>query len=291
MMITTERRAVPTSAWPRVSKLLGSSVVYALLASGAVIALAPLVWMVLASFKPTHEVMAYPPQWITPGLGTLRNYREAWKLVDIPRVYFNSAFTAMVQVLTTLLLSSVVAYGLTRFRFPGRDLVFTLCLLTMMIPSYVILIPLYIMVRNLHLTNTYLGLILPGLMTPFAIFLLRQHFLAVPSDLVDAAYIDGSGDLRILFSLVLPLSKSAVSTVVVFTAMGAWNSFLWPSIVVNEKEMFTIPIAITRFYSEFAVDWGSVMAFTTVATLPILLLYFVFQRQFVEGMAMSGLKG
>ncbi len=279
------------SRWPRVRRWILLGIIYVMLTAGAVIALAPLVWMALASFKPNTEVMAYPPRWITPGLGTLRNYREAWRLVDIPRVYFNSAFTALIQVLTTLLLSAIVAYGLTRFTFPGRDTVFTLCLLTMMIPSYVILIPLYIMVRNLHLTNTYLGLILPGLMTPFAIFLLRQHFLAVPTDLVDAAYIDGSSDLRILFSLVLPLSKSAVSTVIVFTAMGAWNSFLWPSIVVNETEMFTIPIAVTRFYSEFSVDWGTVMAFTTVATVPILIVYFIFQRQFVEGMAMSGLKG
>lgn len=278
-------------SWPRIQKWLGLAIVYALLVFGAVLALAPLVWMGLASFKPTTEVMAYPPQWITPGLGTLRNYQEAWRLIDIPRVYFNSGFTALIQVLATLLFSALVAYGLTRFTFPGRDIVFTICLLTMMIPSYVILIPLYIMVRNLNLTNTYLGLILPGLMTPFAIFLLRQHFLAVPGDLVDAAYIDGSSDLRILFSLVLPLSKAAVSTVIVFTAMGAWNSFLWPSIVVNEKKMFTIPIAVTRFYSEFSVDWGAVMAFTTIATAPILIVYFIFQRQFVEGMAMSGLKG
>lgn len=280
-----------TINWPRLRRWLSLTIIYLVLTFGAVLALAPLVWMALASLKPTTEVMAYPPQWITPGLGTLRNYQEAWRLIDIPRVYFNSGFTALIQVLTTLFFSALVAYGLTRFQFPGRDAVFTVCLLTMMIPSYVILIPLYIMVRNLQLTNTYLGLILPGLMTPFAIFLLRQHFLAVPSDLVDAAYIDGSSDLRILFSLVLPLSKAAVSTVVVFTAMGAWNSFLWPSIVVNEKHMFTIPIAVTRFYSEFAVDWGAVMAFNTIATVPILIVYFIFQRQFVEGMAMSGLKG
>ncbi|MBM3189637.1 MAG: carbohydrate ABC transporter permease [Chloroflexi bacterium] len=280
-----------TVNWRGCRRCLEHALVYALLTFGAVLALAPLVWMGLASFKPTVEVMAYPPQWITPGLGTLRNYQEAWRLIDIPRVYFNSGFTTLIQVLGTLVFSALVAYGLTRFQFPGRDIVFTVCLLTMMIPSYVILIPLYIMVRNLNLTNTYLGLILPGLMTPFAIFLLRQHFLAVPSDLVDAAYIDGSGDVRTLFSLVVPISKAGVSTVIVFTAMGAWNAFLWPSIVVNEERMFTIPIAVTRFYSQFAVDWGAVMAFTTISTAPILIVYFIFQRQFVEGMAMSGLKG
>ncbi|MEN6480324.1 MAG: carbohydrate ABC transporter permease [Anaerolineales bacterium] len=277
--------------WPRVAKSLGLGIVYALLAFGSVIMLAPLVWMLLASLKPPTEVMAYPPQWITPGLGTLRNYREAAKLVDIPRVYFNSTFTAAFQVITTLLFSSIVAYGLTRFRFPGRDVVFTTCLLTMMIPSYVILIPLYMMARDLHLINTYLGLILPGLMSPFGIFLLRQHFMIMPSDLVDAAYIDGASDMRILFSLVLPISRAGLTTLLVFTAMGSWNNFLWPSIVVNETEMFTIPLAVTRFYSQFSTDWGSVMAFSTAATVPILILYFIFQRQFVEGMAMSGLKG
>jgi ABC-type glycerol-3-phosphate transport system permease component len=277
--------------WPRIIKLASWVVTYALLAFGGVLALAPLVWMALASFKPPSEVMAYPPQWITPGLGTLMNYKRVLELIDVPRVYFNSGLVALVQVLTTLLLSSLVAYGLTRFKFPGRDVIFTLCLLTMMIPSYVILIPLYIMVRNLQLSNTYMGLILPGLMTPFAIFLLRQHFLAVPGELVDAAYIDGSGDLRILFSLVFPISKAAVSTVIIFTAMGAWNAFLWPSIVVNQAEMFTIPISITRFYSQFAVEWGAVMAFTTLATAPILIVYFIFQRRFVQGMALSGLKG
>ena len=219
------------------------------------------------------------------------NYEEALKLVDVPRVYFNSAVIAVTQVLATLFFSSLVSYGLTRFRFPGRDVVFFACLMTMMIPSYAILIPLYIMVRNLQLANTYLGVILPGLMTPFGIFILRQHFLAIPEDLVDAARIDGSGDLRILFGLVLPLSKAAVSTLVIFTAMGSWNAFLWPSIVLSEKDMFTVPIAVTRFYSQFSTDWGAVMAFMTMATAPILILFFIFQRAFVQGLTHSGLKG
>jgi len=258
---------------------------------GAVICVAPLAWMILSSLKPPEEVMAFPPEWITPNTGTLVNYMRATEVVNIWRVYLNSAIVTGGIIGASALLSAITAYALAKLEFPGREIFFMVILLMIMIPFHVILIPLYLIIRRMGFADSYLGVIFPFLVSPFNIFLFRQYFVTIPSDLIDAATIDGCNEFTTFIWIVLPLARPVLALVVIFTGMFAWNTLLWPLIVLRSEEKFTLPLALLKFFTQFGTEWGAVMAFSTLAVLPLLILFFVFQKQFVRGIMVGGVRG
>lgn len=220
-----------------------------------------------------------------------RNYWDAWKAVPFPRFYINSIIVAVCVTAGQVLTSSLAAYAFARLEFPGRDKIFLAYLGTMMIPGQVTMIPVFILLKRLGWIDTYQALILPGLFSAYGTFLLRQFFLTIPKDLEDAAVIDGCSKLRIWWTIIVPLSKSALATLTTFTFMAAWNDFMWPLIVTNSMHMKTLPVGLASFQGQYTTEWTLLMAASMIVLLPVLVLYVFNQRFFTEGIVLSGLKG
>ena len=286
--MTIRRNARPLSL-----SVLGSAVqklvLHVLLLAGSVLMLIPFLWMVSSALKEESQIFVFPPQWI-PNPIVWDNLRVAWNSIPMGRYYLNSLFIASTIVVGQLLTSALAAYVFARLKFPGKNLIFMGFVATMMIPGQVTMIPLFLILRAFHWVDTYQGIIVPALSYPFGIFMLRQFFLSIPVDLEDAACIDGCSRLGILFRIILPLSKGAVSTLAVFIFMSQWNAFLWPLIVLNSQDKYTIQIGLAMLRTEMGTDWGILMAATFVATLPVILLYLLAQKQIVRGITLSGLK-
>jgi multiple sugar transport system permease protein len=237
---------------------------------------------------------AWRLEWVNAVPGALgyvfHNYLEAWRAAPWGRYFFNSFFTAFTQVAVGLFLASLAAFALARIPFPGKEGVFVLILATMMVPGEVLLIPNYVLLARLGWLDTYYALIVPWLASVFGIFLLRQFYLSLPQDLFDAARIDGAGYLTQLFRIALPLSLPGLVSYGIFTFLGAYNALLWPLIVTQSPEMRTVQLGLQAFVSEAGSDYGALMAASTFVILPVILGYFVAQRQFIQGIARSGLK-
>lgn len=229
---------------------------------------------------------------VAPGvLGYIfHNYREAWNAARFERYFFNSFLTAGLQVLGGLLIAVMTAFALARIPFPGKDMVFALILATLMIPGEVLLIPNYIVLARLEWIDTYYALIVPWLASVFGIFLLRQFYLSLPQDLFDAARIDGASYVTQMLRIALPLSIPGLVTYGIFTFLGAYNALLWPLIVTNSPEMRTVQLGLQVFIGEAGADYGALMAASTLTVLPIIIGYFIAQKQFIQGVARSGIK-
>lgn len=218
------------------------------------------------------------------------NYIDSWTSVNFPRYYINSIIVAITLTFGQVLTSSLAAFAFARLEFPGRDQIFLAYLGTMMIPGEVTMIPIFILLKQLNWIDTYQALILPGMFSAYGTFLLRQFFLTIPKDLEDAAVIDGCGKLRIFATIIIPLSKAALATLVTFTFMGVWNNFMWPLIVTNSDSMRTLPIGLASFQGQFNTDYTLLMAGSMIVLIPVLLLYVFNQKYFTEGIVLSGLK-
>ena len=219
------------------------------------------------------------------------NYVKAWEVVPFARFYFNSIFVAVLTTFGQVATSAMAAYAFSRLTFPGREKIFMSYLATMMIPGAVTMIPVFILLRMLGWVDTYKALILPGIFTAYGTFMLRQFFLTLPRDLEDAAMIDGCSYPGIFWRIILPLSKPALATLTTFTFMGTWMNFMWPLIVVNSQELFTLPVGLAYFQSLHTTDWTLLMAGSLMMLLPILLVFIFCQRYFVEGIKLTGIKG
>lgn len=263
---------------------------YLLLMVGALITIAPFIWMTVTSFKPESEVFNIPPTLI-PKEPTLEAYRDLFTKVNFARTLLNSIIITFSFTLINVFVCSLAGYAFAKIKFLGRDKIFFLFLATIMIPSQVTMIPSFMVLRNLGLLNSYFGLILPGSASVFGIFLVRQFMLGVPNDLLDAAKIDGCNEFEIYWHIVLPLLKPVLATIAIFAFMGAWNDFLWPLIVMTSENMYTLPVALAMLNGEHNTDWALLMAGAMVVTLPILVVFFTLQRYFIEGIAHSGIKG
>lgn len=265
-------------------------IIWFFLILGTVLSLLPYVWMVLSSFKSNNEIFTatlsfLPSQW------HWENYFLAWTREPLGRGIVNSLIMAGGETVGNLVFAVITAYAFARLRFRGRDLVFVLVLGTMMIPAQVTIIPQFILLRWLGWVNTYQGLIVPRMLTAFAIFLMRQFFLTIPTELEDAARIDGCGRIRCLVNVLLPLTGPALATLAIFTFTQSWNEFFWPLIVVSSPEMRTVQLVISALKSQEMPEWGVIMATVTVSAIPTGVLYVALQRYFVQGIVMSGLKG
>ncbi len=257
--------------------------------------LLPILWMIATSLTPNDVVFEYPPKWI-PDEPTLENYVEAFTTTRTTRLggaLANSAFVAVVTVIITLIIDSLAAYPLARMEFKGKKGLFILVLVGLMVPAEVTFVSLFLMFHAMGWLNSYQALILPVAASPFGVFLLRQFFMAIPRELEDAARIDGCSRLRILFTIILPLSMPGLSALAIFTFLHSWNNFLWPLIVMTDPEMMTVPVILSFYLAAFErlLEWGTLMATAVGATILPVIVFFVFQRQFVRSIATSGLKG
>ncbi len=279
-------RAIPDAAQPRRGYSLPDAIVFALTAAGAVLMLLPFAWMVSTSLKSPAEVFAYPVIWI-PRQPMWSNYAQAFGIAGFDRMFFNSVFIATASVTLNLLTSSLAGFAFARLRFRGRDILFALYLATLMIPGQVTLIPVFILIRALGWYDSYAALIAPSAVSVFSAFLLRQFFRSIPPDLDEAARIDGAGSLRIWWQIALPLARPALATVAVLSFLGSWNDFLWPLIVIHSRDLWTIPLGLSMFQGQYAVQWHLLMAGTTIAVLPVLLLYAVGQKWIVSATAVA----
>lgn len=260
--------------------------------AGAVTMIFPFYWMLKTSFLTDSQALEMPPRlWLSFPL-YFGNYREVFELAATGRAIGNSLFIAVVSTAGVLLTSSLAAFAFAKLRFPGEKKLFGLLFATMLIPSQVTLIPLYVVFSKIGWVDTHLPLIVPQIMVnAYGVFLIRQFMVSVPDSYIEAAKLDGAGYLRIYAGIMLPLCKPALVTLGMFTFVGNWNNFVGPLIYLNTEELFTLPLIINSFRSAYAVDWGLLMAGSTVAVLPLLLIYLFAQRSFIEGIAATGLKG
>jgi ABC-type glycerol-3-phosphate transport system permease component len=293
-MATTTATTVRASRAPsiyRVRRTLGKVSWYIVLTLLGIVFSLPFFWMLSSSLKVEADIWLYPPKWI-PDPALWENYPKALELMKFPRLLFNTLFLVIVGTFGVMLSSTWVVYGFTRFRFKGRDALFIVLLSTMMLPSQVTMVPLYIMYKELDWLNTYLPLLVPAFFgSAFYIFLLRQFFATIPTELDDAAKIDGCGYIGIWWRILLPLCKPALVTVFVFSFMHGWNDFLWPLIILNDAELFNLSLGLATFRGLYSTQWGYLMAASVVVLLPALALYFFAQRLIVEGIALTGIKG
>ena len=255
----------------------------------AVIALLPFVWMVLSSLKRIDEVLTYPPT-LLPRNATLDNYVMAWTLIPFSRYMLNSFLIASVGTLSVVVVSSMAAYSLTVLQVPGRNIVLAVLLFGLIIPAQTGFIPVFMIVRNLGLVDTYLGVMLPYLSSAFGAFMLSQFFKVIPFDLVAAARIDGLREFGIMMNVVLPLGKPGIITLIIFNFMGVWRDFFWPFLLINKKQLRTVPLGVVTFWQAESQHWGQILAATTIATIPLILVFIIFQKQFVRGISWSGMK-
>jgi len=249
----------------------------------------PFLWMLTTSLKPVR--LTYTPPYLIPTHFEWHNYTKAWHAAPFARFYFNSLIMTLVITTGNLLLGAMAAYAFARLRFPGRNVIFLIFLGTMMVPFHVTLIPSYLIVNYLGWIDTYQALTVPRLVSAFGIFLLRQYFMTIPLELDEAALIDGCSRWGVLWRIILPLSKPAISALLIFSFLFAWNDFLWPLVVTNDPAMRTIQLGLAMFQGKYGTQWTLLMAGAVTATLPGILVFFLGQRQFIEGIALTGLKG
>jgi multiple sugar transport system permease protein len=295
-MTTTEMESPRPEEKPfmgyRTRKLLVRIGTYILLTLIALLILLPLVWMVSTSFKPRAWLFAPEIYWIPP-VPSLVNYERLFNnpATPIVRWFANSVFVATLVTLLILFIDALAAYAYARMKFPGRKLIFTLLLATLFMPGIMFLIPNFLTVFRLGLLNNYAGVIIPGLAGVFGVFFLRQFYEALPRELEEAAEIDGASTLQTFFQIVLPLSKPALATLGVLTFLGSWNDFLWPLLILSDRNMLTLPPGLRTLQGAYTSEYGLMMAGAVVVAIPVLFIYIFLQRYIVESVATSGLKG
>jgi multiple sugar transport system permease protein len=263
---------------------------YLVLTLALLLVITPFVWMVLGSVKTSAELRQVPPSWF-PENPTMDNFRSLFSRLSFGRYFFNSTVVAVVVTAANLIFCSMVGYALAMLNFRGKKVIFALILGTLMIPGVVTFVPLFVLVANLGLVNTLPGLFLPFLVGPFGVFLMRQFIMGLPKDLVEAARIDGAGELAIFGRIILPLLTPALATLGILTFLGSWNNFLWPLVVAQSEETYTLPVALALVSTgQNQTDYGLLLAGATVVVLPVLLVFLFFQRHFIQGIASTGLK-
>ena len=265
-------------------------VVNGLLGGLAVVALFPLLWMLSVSFMVPGASSVYPPQ-LWPHEPTLDNYRELFARVGVGRYLANSLFVAVAATALSLFFNVTAGYAFAKLRFAGRDRIFRLMLGALVIPGQVAMVPLFLLLKQLGLVNSYGGVIVPAMASIFGIFLVRQDALSIPDDLLEAARIDGASEWRIFAMVVVPLLKTIVVTLAVFTLLGTWNDFMWPLIVLTDKELYTLPVALAGLSREHVQDNELMMAGSVLTILPVLVVFLVLQRYYIQGLMTGGVKG
>jgi multiple sugar transport system permease protein len=274
------------------------TLMYALAIGTSLLMIAPLYWMFATSFKPTADIFASPPKWI-PSPWTLTNYRDILQSSNLPfdRYFANSVIVTAAIVALNAFFDTMAAYAFAKLRFPGRDVIFFMLLITLMIPFQVNLIPLYrlmVFFRNInpHLgIDSYAALITPSMVQVFGIFLMRQFFQSIPDEVLESARVDGASEFRIIRSVILPLALPGMATLAIFTFLSAWNDFLWPLLVTSSDAHRTLPVGVALTARRNTTNWGDTMAGTVLASFPMIIVFLVLQRRFIEGLTAGAVKG
>jgi multiple sugar transport system permease protein len=321
MAVTTPRERIPVKPATvgagrrrrgRARRLTRMFLLYAILVPGSLLFIAPFAWLVSSSFKSIGAIFSWPPDWI-PNDPTLANYKlflgigeeDARSAEFVTRWFINSVFVATCVTFLQLFFNSLAAYAFAKRQFPGRNAIFVVFLATMMIPGQVTLVPTYLVIKHIPLfggndiwgagghgwLDSYYGLILPGAVSAFGIFFLRQYMLSIPDELLDAARIDGASEFKIYWRIILPLTKPALAATGIFTFMYSWEDFFWPLIIITSPELFTVPLGLTLYVVRNRTAWDIVMAGSVLATLPMIAMFVLFQRHIIRGITLGGLKG
>ncbi|HLZ59349.1 MAG TPA: carbohydrate ABC transporter permease [Ktedonosporobacter sp.] len=271
---------------------LGNWLLNSVLVLLALFMLAPFLWVLVNALLPEQEALSLPPKWIPVPL-TFENFTSVFELIPFWLLIFNSLKIALLTTAGALLVSVLAAYALARLRFPGRNLIFVTLLSSLMVPTQVTVIPIFILIRTLNLLDTHEAVYIPAFMNVFAIFFLRQIFLTIPTELEDAARIDGAGYLRRLFFLIVPLSKAALSSLAIFIFLTSWNDFFWPNLFLSSPEKMTLPVGLASLHNPYGAGAPPVVIFAAIALVlvPVLLLFSFAQRHITESFAKTGLKG
>jgi len=262
---------------------------YLLLTLGGVVMMFPYLWMISTSLKPrgTWYNMSLIPEQVS-----LEHYEQMLSASLLPRWYLNTILISVIATLSVAFFSALTGFVFAKYRFPGRDIMFVAILSTIMIPTEMLIIPWYVGIAQLGWIDTYQGILMPGMLTAFGVFVMRQFMGNIPNELLDAGRIDGVSEFGLFWRICLPLAKPALSVVIIFTFLGNWNDFLWPLIVVNSDNMQTLQVGLSRLSSEeTGADWGGTMSGAALASIPVLIVFMFFQRQIVQGMTLTGLKG
>ncbi len=265
------------------------TIVYILLVALALFMMGPFLWLLSVSLMPGKNVFANPPA-ILPTFIDFDNYVKVWQFMNFPKYIYNTVVITVLGVVTNVVLSSLTAYPLATFRFKGRDLVFTLLVATMIIPSSTAMIVHYLTIQSLRLTGSFLGVVLPSAVSVFNIFLMRQTFLGIPSDVRDSGKMDGASEFRIWWQLILPLVKPAIAVISLLEMMAFWNNFLWPIVVLDDPQKYPLAAALTYLNGQFSYNFGWIAAGTMISVLPIIIVFLFTQRYYMEGMA-GAIKG
>jgi multiple sugar transport system permease protein len=288
-MAATARAPSVSATKPDITKRLLRVTTFLVLLLVSLVVLIPFIWTLLTSLKVETDIVRYPPQ-LFPRSFTFQHYVDIWHRIPFARLFLNTVIFAGGVTLISLTFDAMTAYALARLEFPGRNILFIAVLVTMMLPFQVTLIPIFSLLSDLNWINTYQGLIIPRATNAFGIFFLRQFFLSIPRDLEDAARVDGASEFRIFGQVILPLAVPALLTLGLFHFMYNWNDLLWPLVVTTQTSMETLPAGLALFMGEHVVEYGLLMAGSILALLPMIILFLMIQRKFVEGIATTGFK-
>ena len=271
-------------------RIIKKILVYAALVLAAFVCLLPYYWMISSAFKTEVNIFRLPIQWFPDPINWM-SFVKGWQAQNFPRYFFNSFFVSIAITIGTLLFASLAGYSLAKFRYPGRNIIFIIILSTMMLPLEVTMVPLFLLIKNFGWQNSYMGLIVPFLVEGFGVFLMRQFILGIPRDLIEASRMDGASEMRIFFQIIMPLCKPALAALAVFTFREAWDMYIWPLIIVSKDDLRTVPLGISLFMGNYGTAWDQLMAIATVGTLPMIILFFLLQRAFIQGITITGIKG
>lgn len=279
------------STWGlRVSRITRRSLLYILLSVACFVMLFPFLWMLSSSFKPDKEIFEFPIRWIPENLYP-QNYVRVWNNIHYGRLLLNTTFLTVMVTSLQIFTCTLAGYAFAKIPFPENRIAFVCYLATLMVPFQVVMIPQFTIIRTLGLMNTHWAIILIQAFSPFGVFMMRQFFLNIPMELSEAARVDGLNQLGIYARIILPLSKPAIASLAIFTSVAVWNDFLTPLIYLNTAAKWTIQLGLRSLFAEYTADYGGVMAGAVLAILPVLLVFLLLQRFFIEGIAMSGIKG
>jgi len=263
---------------------------YALLILGAALALIPMVWMVSASLMPSGEASSFPPHFF-PSKPTLEHYADLFTRLNLGRYLLNSAFVALVVTSASLIINAMAGYAFAKLRFRGRDRLFRALSTGLVLPVQVAMLPLFLLLKNMGLINTYWGVIIPGLASIFGIFLVRQYALAIPDEMLDAARVDGASEFRIFRSIVVPGIMPILATLSIWTFLATWNDFMWPLIVLSDSSHYTLPVALANLSGEHVQDTELMMAGSVLTVIPVMLVFLFLQRYYIQGVMAGSVKG
>ncbi len=266
-----------------------SIALHAVLVLGAAATLTPLFWMLVASFMPAGEANSAPPR-IWPSRFVLEHYIDLFTRLDLARKFFNSAFVTISVTVLSVLINAMAGYALAKLRFAGRERLFRFLMTALLVPAQVAMLPLFLLLKQMGFVNTYVGVMIPGLASVFGIFLVRQYMSSIPTDLLDAARVDGAGEFRIFWTIVLPVVKPILATLGVFSFLGAWNDFMWPLVILSDDAMYTLPVAISSLAGEHVQDTELMMAGSVLTVLPVLIVFLVLQKSYIQGIMAGSVK-